>query len=178
MTATLWIAFGFLALLIVFLIITVLIRDKLSANQVNTLRFLTSVCAGFAGGFFTGDALFKMDAIFSNGARLAISGTAGFALFLTVWFTYKPVMGLATGFYFKVLSGWTFEQTVLAIMEANNSISEFIGFGKDELSLVLSERELNTDNALDALKRLRYLNTSLPNYSVSLNDDVYQIEKK
>lgn len=177
MTTQLWIAFGFLALLVIFLIITVIIRDKLSSNQVNTLRFLTSLCAGVAGSFFAGDALFQLDAALANGVKLAISGTAGFALFLTVWFTYKPVFNLTPGFNFKVLNGWTFQQTVMAIMEANESLSEFIGFGKDDLSLKLTERELNADSALEALKKLRFLNSSLPNYSVTLNNNLYKIEK-
>lgn len=177
MTATLWIAFGFLALLVVFLIVTVFIRDRFSPTQVNILRFLTALCAGFAGGFFTGDALFKVDTTLANGTKLAISGTAGFALFLTVWFTYKPVFGLTPGFNFKVLKDWTFEQTVLAMMEADNGLSKFIGFTKQELSLPLAERELNEDSALEALKKLRYLNSELPNYSVLLDSNVYQIKK-
>jgi hypothetical protein len=178
MAPTLWIAFGFLAFLVIFLMITVLIKDKLSPTQVNTLRFLTSLCAGFAGGFFTGDALFKVEGALSNGAKFAISGTAGFALFLLVWFTYKPVLGLTTGFNFKVLPGMTFEQTVLKIMEANESVHQFIGFIPADLSLVLNERDIQGENALVALEKLRYLNALLPSYSVTLVDDVYNIEKK
>jgi len=55
MTSRLWIALGFVAALVLFLMITFLKRDTSSPNQHNTLRFLSSLCAGFAGGFFTGD---------------------------------------------------------------------------------------------------------------------------
>jgi hypothetical protein len=60
MTPLLWIALGFVALLVAFLMITYLRRDTSTANQHNTLRFLTALCSGFAGGFFTGDALFRL----------------------------------------------------------------------------------------------------------------------
>jgi hypothetical protein len=49
----LWIAFGFVAAIVTFLMIAFLMRDRSSANQHKILRFLTSLCSGFAGGFFS-----------------------------------------------------------------------------------------------------------------------------
>ena len=67
MTPQLWIAFGFLAALVVFLMITFLKKYTASPSQYNTLRLLQALCAGFAGGFFTGDALFRWDQQMADG---------------------------------------------------------------------------------------------------------------
>jgi len=79
---------GFSAGIILFLMITFFVKDSSSSTQYNTLRFLTALCAGFAGASFAGEALFSLDTNMGDGTKLAISGTAGFALFFTVWFTY------------------------------------------------------------------------------------------
>src|SRR3954463_383340 len=81
----------FLAVLVVFLMFTFLRKDTATANQYRTLRFLSALCAGFAGTFLAGQALFNLNTPLSSGGRLVVSGTAGCALFFTVWFTYgKP----------------------------------------------------------------------------------------
>ena len=72
----------------VFLMLTFFIKDSSSATQYNTLRFLTSLCSGFAGAFFTGEALFRLDQTLPAGGKIAVSGTAGCALFFVLWFTY------------------------------------------------------------------------------------------
>jgi hypothetical protein len=84
----LWIGVGFTAALVGFLMITYFVKDRSSPTQYNTLRFLTALCGGFAGGFLAGEALFSLQKEMSSGAKLAISGTAGFALMFTIWFTY------------------------------------------------------------------------------------------
>ena len=78
----LWVALVSLAALVVFLTITFLKRDTSSANEHGSLRFLTAPCGGFASGFFSGYAFFRMEQQLSNGAKVLISGTAAFALFL------------------------------------------------------------------------------------------------
>src|SRR5437764_12203665 len=77
MIPQLWIGFGFLLVLVIFLMITYLRRDTSTANQHNILRFLTALCGGFAGGFLTGDALFRFEEQWSSGAKMGDSGRAG-----------------------------------------------------------------------------------------------------
>lgn len=88
MTAQLWIAFGFLALLVLFLMYSVIRPPKDASHP--TVKFLTALCAGFAGGFFTGEALISINGI-AGSTKFAISGTAGMALFFTIWFFYPKV---------------------------------------------------------------------------------------
>lgn len=88
MTTQLWIAFGFLALLVLFLMYSV-IRPPENANHA-TVKFLTALCAGFAGGFFTGEALLSINGM-AGGTKFGISGTAGMALFFAVWFFHPKV---------------------------------------------------------------------------------------
>jgi multisubunit Na+/H+ antiporter MnhB subunit len=70
MTPLLWIALGFVAALVVFLMITYLKPDTSSANQHKNLRFLTALCGGFAGGFFTGNALFRLESNYQAAQNL------------------------------------------------------------------------------------------------------------
>jgi hypothetical protein len=178
MTPALWIGFSFLILLVVFLIVTFFIKDSSSPTQYNTLHFLTALCAGFAGGFLTGDALFKLDTTMGNGAKLAISGTAGCALFFTIWFTYpkrtqpKP----KNAFNLVIPAGWTFKAAVDRIVKAAQGVYELKGFTDAQLSLVLEAGEIKTPSAVDAIKRLRFLNRDIPEYNVTVSEDIYKIE--
>jgi len=54
-------AAGFVALLIAFLIVAYFTQERQGASHGQILKFLCSLCAGFAGGLITGEALFKFD---------------------------------------------------------------------------------------------------------------------
>ncbi|MBT1699351.1 hypothetical protein KK083_20815 [Fulvivirgaceae bacterium PWU4] len=179
MTPALWIGFAFLALLLLVLIAFLFIPDKLSSTQKDILHFFMSICAGFAGGFITGDVLFQLDAKLSDGFKFGISGTAGVALFLVVFFKKKvsAVRHDIDGFNFSIPQGWTFEQAVAKICEVDRSLYHIDGFTDAELSSKLKTRELHTRNALEALKRLKYFADRLPSYKVTLTDDIYTIQK-
>lgn len=178
MTPALWIGFSFLILLVIFLIVTFFIKDTSSPTQYNTLHFLTALCAGFAGGFLTGDALFKLDTTMGDGAKLAVSGTAGCALFFTIWFTYpkRTPPTPKNAFNLVIPNGWTFKAAVDRIVKAAQGVYELKGFTDTQLNLILEGGELKTPSAIEAIKRLRYLCTELPEYNVTVNDDIYKIE--
>lgn len=179
MTTILWIGFGFLLFLLLFLTITFFKKD-LSQSQHNTLRFLTALCAAFAGGFIAGDALFKLNTEISNGTTIAISGTAGCALFFTVWFTYSKFSPAIPEdcFNFSIPTGWTFQDTVDRIVTASQGVYEFKGFTTSELNLVLDSRELKTSSEIEAIKRLKYLCKGLPDYDITVNNGIYIIKVK
>jgi hypothetical protein len=181
MTPLLWIALGFVALLVVFLMITYLKRDTSSANQHNTLRFLTALCSGFAGAFFTGDALFRLDQQLTSGAKIGVSGTAGFALFFVVWFTYgkwspSALPSPPDRFRLSIPEGWTFEQSVRVVAQTARGNVEFHGFQKEQLSVKMRATDLDGSDAQDALTKLWYAAyDGLPKYRVDLDRGVYHI---
>jgi hypothetical protein len=90
-TPLLWIGLAFTAALVVFLMVSFFVMRKdtdISQAAYNTLHFLTALCSGFAGGFLAGEALFRWEQQLAGGAKLLISGTAGFALFFLLWLRY------------------------------------------------------------------------------------------
>jgi hypothetical protein len=96
-TSILWIAFGFLAALVIFLGVTIHFPPKDNTGRA-TLKFFTALSAEFSGGFFTGDALFKYQQQI-GGSSIAVSGAAGCALFFTIWFVYPKVFRLDDGVF-------------------------------------------------------------------------------
>lgn len=178
MTSTLIIGLVFLAILLIFLIVSFFTKEELTSSQYNTLHFLTSLCAGFSGGFITGDTLLKIDTM-SNGLKIGISGTAGFAMFFLIWFTYQKYTAPIPKdtFNFSIPNGWTFMQTSQAIAQAKNSISSFVNFTSDELNLILDERTLNEKTANDAIEKLKNLNNNIPAYIVNYQNNTFIITK-
>lgn len=152
----LWIGFGFLALLVIFLIIAYFASKREDSGSQNILRFLCALCAGFAGGFITGGAVFEAKGTW-GGLDLAVSGTVGFALFLTVWFTFQLV--LPPGFSMSVPEGWTFERTVRAIAQQDRSVADFVGFTAEELSAALRAAQIESKSPKEALAVVRTLGT-------------------
>ena len=80
MTSLQWIGLAFVVGLVTFMITTFFVAKDLTEDQRRTMKFLTSLCAGFAGGLFTGDALFRLTADW-DAVDLLLTGTAGFASF-------------------------------------------------------------------------------------------------
>jgi hypothetical protein len=156
MTAQLWIGFGFLALLVLFLIGSFFFTPKLTEDQRGTLKFLSALCAGFSGGFLTGSALFELHK--TTGAYdIGISGTAGCALFFVVWFFYPRVFRLVDGFEFSIPADWTFRDTVDAMVQANRGVSDFHGFTSQELSAPIRSRSITSRSLVDAIMQLRLI---------------------
>jgi hypothetical protein len=174
MTPQLWIGVGFTATLIVFLMLTFIIKDTSSPVQYNTLRFLTSLCGGFAGGFLAGEALFSLDQQIADGTRLAISGTAGFAIMFTLWFTYpkRHREVLEDRIKISIPAGWTFEQAVRKIVQG---VINFYGFKPEQLSIVLPATDIDAKNILEALTQLQHATSSLPKYRIGIESGIYHI---
>jgi hypothetical protein len=166
-----------------FLMIAFFVRDRSSANQHKILRFLTSLCSGFAGGFFTGDALFKFEQQLSSGAKLGVSGTAGFALFFLIWLTYgawSPPEGppAPPRFRASIPEGLTFEQAARVVVQAARGNVVFQGFQKADLNLKLRAIDVEGRDASEALTKLRYGGDDrLPAYKVDFADGVFHIAR-
>ena len=155
----LWIGFGFVGLIVVFFMIAFFKAPDLTSGQLAILRFLGALCAGFAGALIAGDALFKMQSDLGEGTKLAITGTAGFALFFTVWFFFpkkeeapppaKDVINLA------IPDGWTFKQAVDSLGQHDGRPIQYEGFTDDELQARLRSWQLKARDVPHALEMLR-----------------------
>jgi hypothetical protein len=156
MTVTLWVAFGFLAALVVFLIVSYFVTPNASPPQLATLRFLTALCAGMSGGFVAGSSVFEGVWTGPN-SKIALSGTAGFALFFVVWFTYARAfhIPLPEGFTIAIPEGWDFEQAATTIAANEDAAVEFIGFRKGELTAALQPGTIRATSTANALEMLR-----------------------
>ncbi|HZR31144.1 MAG TPA: hypothetical protein VFA76_04750 [Terriglobales bacterium] len=177
MTTPLWIGFSFLALLVIFLICSFFFAPRLTDDQRGTLKLLSSLCAGFSGGFLTGGALFEMHKT-AGTTTFGISGTAGCALFLVVWFFYPRVFKLDDGFEFSIPNGWTFRDTVDRMAQTRHGVSEWRGFTAQEMSALIQRRQISSESLSDAIGQLRLM-TVTPDavrpYDVTREGAVYRL---
>lgn len=177
MTTLLWIGFGFAAFLVIFLIVVFFTKERLSDDRRQILRILSALCAGFAGGLITGDALFRLDTDMGARTKLGISGTAGFALFFAVLYSFRRVVAPADAMHFSVPNGWNFRQAVDALVSQDNAVANYVGFTPAELSAPLQARELHTKTPSDALQALRLLASTTPvrEYDVDFQPPTYYL---
>jgi hypothetical protein len=175
-TYQLWIGFGFALLLVIFFIVAFFKARELTDDQRSILKFLSALCAAFAGALITGDALFKMEGTIGQTQKFAITGAAGFALFFTVWFFFPKVARFPEGFNFSVPEGWTFQQAVDAFARQDNAVVNYTGFTPEELSAPLKAWQLPSKNIRKAISQLRSLTASpnqIRNYDVDHQDSTY-----
>ncbi|MCZ4408346.1 hypothetical protein O3Q51_05970 [Cryomorphaceae bacterium 1068] len=178
MTATLWIGLGFLITLVIFLMLAFFFKNEISRQQYAILKFLIALSAGFSGGFLAGTAIFSLDGTLANGFKFAISGTSGVALFFTVWFYFPEyTQTIRNAFNYSVGENQLFGSTISTIAKSVNGFAEFTGFSEEDLQLPLESRQVNGKSALEGIKKLKYLNPSIPPYSVTQLEDLYKIEK-
>lgn len=180
MNTSFWVGVAFAIVLVGFLMVTFFGKREPSHSQYNTLRFLTALCGGCAAGFISGSALFNLNTKFGNGGTVAVSGTAGAALFFVIWFFYpkREAPKPPDSFKFSISAGRTFQGIAKEIAEISGAFVQFKNFKEDHLNAVLPAREVLARNAEDALYKLRLLNSSIPDYSVSISDNVYILEYK
>ena len=176
-TYQLWIGFGFVALLVIFLIVAFFGKDKIGSAQVQILRFLCSLCAGFAGALITGEALFKMNLTTGSNGTIAIQGAAGAALFFAVWFTFKLVVPPPDAYNVSIPDGWKFNDTVKTLVKRDGAVADFIGFTQEELEAPLRGQELHTKTLIDSLRALRLLSTATPirEYQIEFQAPTYRL---
>jgi hypothetical protein len=75
----------FAALCLLFLVMAFRMKGTPNAMQQDIVNFICALCAGAAGGFFTGTAVLSYNWAGSPGNALAFQGTAGVALFALVF---------------------------------------------------------------------------------------------
>lgn len=178
MSTQLWIGFGFLGLLVLFLIYSVIRPPATNDTTRATVRFLTALCAGFAGGFLTGDALFSMKGT-AGGMEYAISGAAGCALFFAVWFSYPKAFPLPVGFEFSLPGGWSFRDAAHSMAATINVVVDFQGFSPAELNAPIQERKFSTKTVGDAIAQLRYCTVtpdSVREYDVAETGSIFTLQ--
>lgn len=178
MTPQLWIGFGFLTTLVVFLIVVFFVKPKLEPDQRKILKFLTSLCAGMAGGFLCGEALVKWSNTTPT-ATFALSGTAGFALFFVVWFFY-PTDENVEGVEFGIPANVTFRQTLDIAAKLGGGITvDYQVLKAAELSSKMVDGHISCQTLVELFSILR-LRTQKPgavrDYKVTKNGSIYRFE--
>ena len=176
MTPLLWVSFGFAAALFLFLVIAFFAAKDLTISQWQILRVISAFCSGISGGLFSGEALFKLDGQISTGFNMGVSGSAGFALFFTIWFTFGRIASKPKGISLSIPSGWTFEQTASELARSEGKTIEFLGFDSAEKLARLNERVLVADSGVQILGALGSCSTTdIRPYDVRLDGVTYQL---
>ncbi len=161
MTPQLWIGFSFLVALVAFLIISYFVELKQSSTRRAILQFLTSLTSGFAGGFLSGSSIF--DASWTSPtSRIALSGTAGFAIFFAVWFSYQkmfPPPGLTAdnSLPIDIPAGWSFKDVVDTVAGKDKCAVDYQGFTPKELNTKLKSQTLNAKSYIELMQAARLL---------------------
>jgi hypothetical protein len=178
--ARFWVAVVLTVGLIVVLAAILFLKPHLTASQQQILRLLCALAGGFAGGVFTGEALAQFEVGFGVGGKLLASGTAGFALFMIVWLTYKAIAPRDDRIAFSVTDGWTFSGTAEKLAESEQRLATFEGFSDTELATPLKAKQLIHSSTAAALMALRLLTKSrdFPLYSVEPAEGVYILRRK
>ena len=176
MDTRVWIGVAFGAALVIFLMVAYFKARNITDGQLVILRFLSALCAGCMGASFAGEALFEASGKTGTGLDIVVSGTAGFALFLVVWFTTKRTILPADAFNYTPPGSSTFEENATAIAQADGAVVEFKNFTSKHLATEVRSQQLNCDDAADALRHLGKLAvSSLPKYTVTYDRPKYSL---
>jgi hypothetical protein len=169
---------AFAAFLVLFLVIAFFRLGRISHGQWAILRFLCALCAGGSGAFLTGEAVFSLSGEVSAGISLAVSGTAGVALFLVVWYGFeKFVDEPPDSFTFSIGKGWTFKKAADALAQLDSAVVEFNGFADEEPKASLQERQIRVTSVAEALVALRSVSsdTQIRSYIVAFSPPTYSL---
>lgn len=171
-----WVGLGFFAALLVFLILTFVKAKNLSEDQRGILRLISGFSAAFAGILIAGDVLVKMEGTVTSGTKFLVSGSAGFAMFLIVWFFYPKVSRLPDGIRYSVPEGWTFEHAAGVLAQLDEHTVEFEGFSETELQTSLKAWKLKAVDVAEAISQLRVITKgrgSVRKYTVDSSGSTY-----
>jgi hypothetical protein len=173
----LWIGVGFTSFLIVFLMIAFFKGGELTIQQAQILRFFSALCAGFAGAAFVGEATVTVNQTIGQGGKLVATGTAGFALFFIVWFTFKAALPqLRSGVHFRVPDNWSFKHTIDALVSTVGAVAAYKGFETTHLSAPLRSGEIRAKTMAQAISRIRLLaEAAIPDYDVTEGEGEYTL---
>ncbi len=161
-----WIGLGIIIFGLLFLAVAFFAIPDFSRSRANVVRFFAAIVAGFAGGFLTGSALF--DASWTSpGGKVAISGTAGFALFLVVMVFYNKFapdgdeLLAGESVHFDLPEGWNFQQVIRGLAQYRNSGADFVGFKKPELDAAMLAQAIETKSMVDAMLAARSITVKI-----------------
>lgn len=180
MTPQLWIGFGFLTALVLFLIASFFFAPKLTEDQRRTMKFLTALCAGVAGGFLSGASVFE-GTWTTPTSKIALSGTAGFALFFVVWFFYPRVFSVPDAIAMSIPAGWSFRVAADAVVNSASAVADYQGFTQAELDSPVKGKRIETKTVSEALRILRLLPETpgtIRDYDITQNGSVYVLKVK
>ena len=180
MTTVLWIAVGFVLLLIIFMMVVTFKIKDMTHGQYNIVRFLSALCAGFAGGLITGQALFSMAGKLANGLTISVSGTAGFAIFFAVWYGYKLYQEPPPpdGVKISILDKWTFKAALEVLASMDAAVIEYSGFTSEQLATPLRTAELQDKTVAGLMGKIGSLARAFPMYTVAEENKKYLITCK
>ena len=82
-----WVGVAFTAGFVCFLMYSISKGRNLNSGQRVMLRILSAICAAIGGALISGDAFVDLSRKIPGG-QFTISGTAGFAIFFVIWFTF------------------------------------------------------------------------------------------
>jgi hypothetical protein len=139
---------------------------------------LSALCAALAASFITGEAVFQMQGTIGDGGSYAITGVAGFALLMIVWFFFPKITGgFPDDYVVAVANGWTFESAARAIAFQDGSAAAFEGFKPEELSTKLKGQQLRARTVGRALASLGSLAQpgAVPPYSVAHDPPIFTL---
>lgn len=173
----------FLGVLLLFLMVAYY-HPPNSPYAYSILKLISAICGGFAGGFLTGEAVVKIsNDVAAGGLQYALSGTAGFGLFLVIWMFFPPppqdepapAQVGENGFNYMPPEGCTFELAAKLIAKSRKAVVRLQGFTEIECRAVLDSQEIHANDAAHALKLLRDLapRGQVREYGVSYSDSVY-----
>lgn len=151
-----WVGVFFAAVFVGFLMYSINKGKDLNYGQRLMLKILSTVCAAIGGALISGAAFLDLTRNVPGG-KLTVSGTAGFAIFFLIWFTFPrgpKFEPLPDGFNMRVPIGWTFEMTADECARQENSVTQYDGFTAQEMKAPLKSWELHTGSALEAIQQL------------------------
>lgn len=167
MTAIQVVSVVFVGILLLFLMAVVLIdqilEKPLSTGAMSVMRVLCSICGGFAGGLFIGNAFYKGETQ-AQGTAIAFGLTGGFVVFWLIYRGWSATLG--SGFNTQVIEGTSFSDTIESFKKASGISITASGFTEEQLKLPLSSAPISARSIKRALQYLGHLNKDIPRYEV------------
>lgn len=178
MTAQVITAFGFGLGFVIALLLLAIFFPKPTPFQYNVFRIILSLAAAGVAATIPG----FIDLNLSAGTQLAIRAGGALAVFVMVYFFNPAQLAVQSGpapdaFSFSVPEGWTFQQTVEALVKTDNSVANFIGFNPDELGAPLRAGRVERETVAEALRALRSLamSNAVRDYDVEFESPAYSL---
>jgi hypothetical protein len=158
MNPILWIGFGFLVAFVVFLGFTIYKPPPRGSQGRATMRIFSSLCCGFAGGFLTGAAIFNATFTHALG-KVGIFGSAGIALFLTVFFFYDKMpdgeLNVPDGVALTIPKNCKFSDAADIVGTITKAGMDYRVLNRDELGAAMKEQSIEAKSWEQLLESLR-----------------------